>query len=223
MTPDEIERWIDDALEADPQPEIIEYDDREAGPPLSPEELVTGRTELAVWQPPDTFRQRVHGLNNRCRSLQFFNDPQHKFLRDAWTIAEFTRHKPVDLVRLTTDQEEWPDGQVQLGSAIEKLEVTIALVPGRKLGAEYRFPGKAELDHVDNWVERAALIPAALDKAIADKVAKRYGSRTSLLVYLNINEYGIRQAETEIAIAEVKQRYSGSFSALHVLWKDKLL
>ena len=126
-------------------------------------------------------------------------------------------------MRLTTEQEEWPDGKVRLGSATENLEVTIALVPGRRLGAEYRFPGKTELDHVDNWVEHAALIPAALDKAIADKVAKRYGSPTSLLVYLNINEVGIRQAETEAAIAEIKNRYAASFAALYVLWKDKLL
>jgi len=41
--------------------------------------------------------------------------------------------------------------------------------------------------------------------------------------YLNINEYGIRQVETEAAIAEVKRRYAGAFAALYVLWKDKLL
>jgi hypothetical protein len=222
MPGDEIERWIEQAIEADAQPEISDYDDGEAGPPLSSDELLEGRASLATWQAPDVFRQRVHALNKRCRSSEFFNDPHHKFLRDAWTIAEFTRHKPVDLVRLTAEDERWPDGQVRVGSTIENLEAAIALVPGRRLGAEYRFPSRAELDNVDNWVERAAVIPAALDKAITDKVAKRYGSSTSLLVYLNINEYGIRQAETEAAIAEVKQRHAGSFAALYVLWKDKL-
>jgi hypothetical protein len=126
-------------------------------------------------------------------------------------------------VRLTAEQEEWPDGRVQIGEAIINVEITIALAPGRRLGAEYRFPGKTELDPVEKWVERAALIPGALDNAIARKVKKRYGSPTWLLVYLNISEYGIRQAETEAAIAEIKQRYVGSFAALYVLWKDKLL
>jgi hypothetical protein len=58
---------------------------------------------------------------------------------------------------------------------------------------------------------------------VSGKVAKRYGSPPSLLVYLNINDYGIRQTETEAAIAEVKRRYSNAFSSIYVLWKDKVL
>ena len=44
-----------------------------------------------------------------------------------------------------------------------------------------------------------------------------------LVVYLNINEYGIRQIETEAIIAVVRQRYAATFRGLFVLWKDKLL
>jgi hypothetical protein len=91
------------------------------------------------------------------------------------------------------------------------------------MGAEYRFVTKCELDPVDNWVARARAIPSALDKAITDKVAKRYPLATWLLVYLNINEYGIQQIETEAAIAAVKQRHAASFDKVFVLWKDKLL
>jgi hypothetical protein len=223
MSDDEIERWIEGAIEADPQPQINEYDDSVADTPLSSEDLLTGRAELAVWQAPDAFRQRVDNLTRRSRSSEFFNDPQHKFLRDAWTLAEFTRHKAVDQVRLTAEREQWPDGQFHIGDETINVEITIALPPGRRLGAEYRLAGKTELDPVENWIERAALIPGAVDKAIAKKVEKRYASRPWLLVYLNINEYGIRQAETEAAIAEVKQCYCGAFAAIYVLWKDKLL
>jgi hypothetical protein len=78
-------------------------------------------------------------------------------------------------------------------------------------------------DPVQNWVERAEAIPGALEKAITDKLAKRYGSGMWLVVYLNINEWGIRQDETERAIAEIKERYAEFFGRLFVLWKDKLL
>jgi hypothetical protein len=223
MDENEIERWIAAAIEADPSPNTDEPDDTEAGPPLSLKELAHSWAQLALWQRPETFRELVGTLNSRSRSADFFNNQQHKFLRDAWTIAEFTSHKPVDMVRITTEREQWPDGQVQIGTALENVEVTIALAPGRKLGTEYRFPGKTELDPVNNWIERAAAIPAALEKAVSGKAAKRYGSPASLLVYLNINDYGIRQAETEAAIAEVKRRYSNAFPAIYVLWKDKLL
>jgi hypothetical protein len=44
-----------------------------------------------------------------------------------------------------------------------------------------------------------------------------------LVVYLNISEWGIRQAESEIVIEQTKHRYADSFDQLFVLWKDKLL
>jgi hypothetical protein len=43
-----------------------------------------------------------------------------------------------------------------------------------------------------------------------------------LIGYLNMNEYGIRQQETEQVIAEIKRRYSKDFVAIHVLWKRQL-
>ena len=58
---------------------------------------------------------------------------------------------------------------------------------------------------------------------IADKVAKHYGSRAWLVVYLNIGEWGIRQAETELYIAQIKQKHANSFAGIFVIWKDKLL
>jgi hypothetical protein len=66
-------------------------------------------------------------------------------------------------------------------------------------------PSWANHRAANNWVERAAAIPAALEKAVSRKAAKRYGSATSLLVYLNINDYGIRQTETEAAIGWLAQ------------------
>jgi hypothetical protein len=88
---------------------------------------------------------------------------------------------------------------------------------------EYQFKTKVELDPVENWIERAEAIPAALEKAITAKLAKQYDGKMWLVVYLNINEFGIRQDETELNIAAIKQRHVGSFGALFVLWKDKLL
>jgi ABC-type cobalt transport system substrate-binding protein len=53
-------------------------------------------------------------------------------------------------------------------------------------------------------------------------VKKRYASPFALVVYLNISEYGIAQAETEQAIANIKVKYGASFKDLWILWKGKL-
>jgi hypothetical protein len=223
MKDDEIEAWIDAAIEADPEIDITEFDDSAGGPPLSTDEIVKAHDDLCRWQSPKEFRELVRQLHQRCRSAELFNNPQHNFLLDAFTLAEFVRHKPVNTVRLTCRNEQWPDGQVEIDNKVENVEVTIALARGRKLGAEYRFAGPAELDPVDSWIERADQIPEALEKAVRRKADKQYSSPMWIVVYLNINEFGIRQAETEEVIANIKQRYSASFTELYVLWKDKLL
>jgi hypothetical protein len=139
-------------------------------------------------------------------------------------LAEFVRHHPVDRVRLAASSDSWHDGQVEIGPRTVNIEITIALTEGRRMGDEYKPSSmKLRLDPVENWIERAEEIPAALEKAIEKKVAKNYSSDLRLLVYLNINDGGIRQLETEQAIARVKQRHAHSFGGLFVIWKDKLL
>jgi hypothetical protein len=78
------------------------------------------------------------------------------------------------------------------------------------------------LDPVDNWVERAESIPHYLEEAVGAKSRKKYGSARWLVVYLNVNEYGIRQRETEEVIRAVKERYAGSFEKISVLWKRQV-
>lgn len=42
------------------------------------------------------------------------------------------------------------------------------------------------------------------------------------MIYLNLNEYGIRQHQTELIIVQMKQKYASAFDALFVLWKNKI-
>jgi hypothetical protein len=226
---DELDKLIDAACDDGWDPAAdgwgpSEFDDLEAGPSLSGDELKSARADLARWRTPADFRLAVARLHKRCRSWEF-RGPERKFLLDAWTLAELVRHKPVDQVRLADPSEQWPDGYVRIGQKIENVEVTAAHLPGRRIWDEYKRGQKFEVedDPVEDWETRAKAIPAALEKALADKKKKRYGSRMWLVVYLNIGEWGIRQAEVELVIAQIKQRYADSFDQLFVLWKDKLL
>jgi hypothetical protein len=93
---------------------------------------------------------------------------------------------------------------------------------GRKLGKEYREISGARIDSVNDWIARADSIPKHLYEVIRAKIEKKYSSPYWLVVYLNINEYGIRQCETEQVIAATKARHSEEIEELFVLWKDKL-
>jgi hypothetical protein len=211
---DALDKWIDAACDDGWEPDAVsEFDDDNAGPPLSIEDLQSAREDLAQWRAPDDFRRVVDLLHKRCRSHEF-KDPRRQFLLDTWTLAKFVRHKPVDQVRLAGRSEQWPDGYVCVGNVVENVEATIALMPGRKMWEEYQPGAKCELDPVENWQVRADAIPGALEKAITDKIAKRYGSRLWLVVYLNLNDYGIRQSETEQANRKYQRAIRGRVHAI---------
>jgi hypothetical protein len=188
-------------------------------------ELKAEHEGLAVWRAPADFQSAVTALCRRTTSKAFFNNPRQQFLRDAWTLAKFAlRRKAVDQVKLAGPDDDWPDGYVSVAGAIKNVEVTIADMPGRKMGAEYKFDTDTgfEPDPVENWEARADAIPEALERAITRKIAKQYSSRAWLVVYLNLGVYGIRQQQIELVIAQTKLRHACSFEHLFVLWDGKL-
>lgn len=222
---DEIDKLIDAACETDPI-DVNEFIDEEAGPPLSNAEVRQARIELAKWHLPTQFRSLVRSLHRRIHSSDYFSRPDLKFLQDAFVIGEFVHRKPVEEVRLALESERWPDGFVRLADKVHKVEVT-STHGGRRLGDEYRRSDKTTFERieVEELARRAALIPQALTKAIEAKIAKQYADAHSawLVVYLNINEHGIRQVETERAIEAIKQRFASAFESLFVVWKEKVL
>jgi hypothetical protein len=227
MEPDDIERWLDvacdDGVDAAAHGWVEDEDDKPAGPALRDDELRAAHSTLTVPRPPRDFQAIVKALHRRTTSKVLFNNPRQKFLLDAWTLAEFAvLLKSADLAWLAGPNDQWPDGYVRVGGATKSVEVTIADMPGRKMGKEYRIDSEIEFDPLEDWIARADVIPQALETAIRKKIAKHYGSGVWLVVYLNLNDYGIRHQQSKLIIGQLKQKYAGAFEGLFILWKDKL-
>jgi hypothetical protein len=216
---DEFDDWIDKVCEADPL--TIEADDEPRGPPLTDSDLNAGLALLIQWQSAQTFAVTTGAMCRRCRSSDYFNRPRLKFLHDAYVLADFARLKEVEAVRLANPSDQWPDGYVKFRGQIYNIEVT-STHGGRLLGQEYKGISGPTLDPIENWIERANSIPKYLDEAIGGKVKKKYASPCWLVIYLNINEYGIRQSEIKQIIVETKGRYSDHFVEISILWKGEL-
>ena len=218
---DELDELIDRACEADPLPLCDEDAEPPRGPPLSPDERRHAQLRLAMSQTPADFIANTNTLCGRCNSEDFFNRPYLKFLHDAYVLAKFVELTPVENVRLAGVADQWPDGYVTLAGKTHNIEIT-STHGRRKLGEEYRSRWTARMDPVENWVARAESIPRNLREVIEAKSKKNYASPCWLVVYININEWGIRQVETEKAIEAIKAEFVASFEAISVLWKEKL-
>jgi hypothetical protein len=193
MPRNSLDDWIDEVCEADPPPiEGFEEPQRGRRSPLILDELQEGFACLVQWQSSATFNDTTRAMCSRCHPRDFFNQPQLKFLHDAHVLAEFAQQlKEVEAVRLASATDQWPDGFVRIGDEIHNIEVT-STHGGRKLGKEYRVTNLTTLDPVENWIARADSIPKYLEDAIRQKSEKKYSSPCLLIVYLNINEYGVR-------------------------------
>src|SRR5262249_26459944 len=149
------------------------------------------RNELTHWQAPKEFVAKVEELSAPIKSECLFNDPAAQFLLDAIPIAEFTKFRQTDFVRLSDQRDQWPDGQVGTPKQPVNVEVTEVLEEGRRRGDEYRNDGQAKTSNADDWRRSAEAIPALLEKGIERKVGKGYDKDCILLVYLNLSTYGV--------------------------------
>lgn len=197
---------------------------------LSKDELAKHRKWLSCWRAPAEMAAYVAAVNEKMGSAGFFGQGGIEFLRDAWLAAEFGRLRQCEDVRLVPEDRQWPDFEARRAEDKECFECVEAIDPDRQRGNEYRQVAQQaddvdlhiEDDPVEDWIDRARKAPKALSKAIAKKVGKHYPSGASLLVYLNIDEFGIHQVEIEAAMAPAVQPALADFRHVWILWRARL-
>jgi hypothetical protein len=188
---------------------------------LEKHEIRNLKVRLAEWQPPQIMHALVSDTADFLGLDNLFNQGGLAFLRDAWIAAEFGVLRNADAVRLVSN--EWPDFEVLLGGRIDAFEAVEADDPKRRRGIEYREGiGEVEDDPVEDWIARAEQAPAWLAATCEKKVSKRYGARASLVIYLNLSEFGIRQSEVEACFPSATESAKRSFEEILVLWKKKV-
>ena len=162
----------------------------------------------------------VSTVMDELGSKNLFNQAGLTFLTDACTAAMFGLARGASEVRLLDDT--WPDFEMRVNGCVEAFEAVEADDPERRRGVEYQqSTGEVEDDPVEDWITRADQAPAWLRAACLKKAGKRYGGRASLVIYLNVSEYGIRQAEIEASFPSATEVAKDAFDSVWVLWKDK--
>jgi hypothetical protein len=192
---------------------------------------ITGhRSWLSSWHSPDEVAAYVEAVGDAVGPANFLSQPGTQFLRDAWAAAQFGRHQCSDQVRLVPEAEQWPDFEVRANGWAEKFECVEADLPGRRRGDEYRAAerraaaGESTVVHdpVEDWHLRAEQALPAVSAAVNLKLAKNYARGASLLVHLNIDEWGVQQNKIEAGLAAAVAPGLPHFVAVWVLWKARL-
>lgn len=184
-------------------------------------EITAAQQALAQWQTPQEFVSKVEGFAPLIRSSTLFNKPNVGFLLDAIPIAEFTKHRDVQSVRLVEQKERLNDGQFKNAGEIADIEVTEVMEPGRRRGDEYRCTAKPQAAK-DFDPNLGKTIATALANGIKKKAEKNYATKPLLLVYLNVSTGGKLGDEVETEINKLKAKYADTFREICVLWVGRL-
>jgi hypothetical protein len=185
----------------------------------SDDELSVAHEALTCWQTPQEFVAKVEAFAPLVSSSTLFNKSNAGFLLDAIPIAEFTKRRTVQLVRMVKQAERRNDGQIQNAGETIDIEVTEILDPGRKRGDEYRCEAEQGVRHFDPYLGET--IANQLAKGVKKKADKQYTTTPLLLVYLNILGGGRLGGEVEFAIERLRAEYANAFREICVLWGTK--
>ena len=187
---------------------------------LERHEKVNLEARLCRWQTPQDMQALVADAMDCLGSSNLFNQTGLAFLRDAWIAAEFGLSWNAETARLVT--ENWPDFELSAGGKVQAFEAVEADDPMRRRGDEYRYGvGEVEDDPIEDWIFRSEQAPCWIEAACRKKLAKRYAGDASLVIYLNMNEYGIRQVEVEACFASATDSAKNHFESVWILWKSR--
>lgn len=157
--------------------------------------------------------------------VDLFTQPGIEFVREAWVSGKFGIARQASAIRLV--EGEWPDLELKVDGKIEAFELVEADLPQRRRGQEYKQRaaqgGDAQHYPIEEWQAAAAQAPSAVRTAANKKAGKKYDGKAGLLIYLNINEFGIRQAEIEACLPAAVAPAAPQFESIWVLWKDKAI
>ncbi len=183
-------------------------------------ELEKAKVWFECWREPSTFSDQLSQVRPLLNKGRFLYVREGKWYREAWALNAYSKFCSFDAIRLNHDDP--PDAFAKHGKTEIPIEITEVMEPERRPAAFYRqSSSKISLDPVENWIKRAEELPGALEASIKRKSRNSYPANTELLIYLNIQEFGIRQKKIESQISSILTQ-PAPFALIHVLWQGKL-
>lgn len=193
---------------------------------LSKAEIAQLKARFQEWQTPNEMSALEDSVHGRIGPDVHLNQAGLGFLHDAIIASDFSKiFRPSALVRLCKATR--PDFEMRLpDQSIFSAEATLANLPGRKMGEEYRglphpAPVSAELFcPYEAEAQCREFGPGALMKACEKKIAKDYSRDVALVIYFNFDVID-RKAQEKIAgefFLSATEAAKDHFRDVFVLW-----
>jgi hypothetical protein len=172
--------------------------------------------QAGTFQPPPELMQLVMNEMAPITRDDFFNNPAHQPVMDAWQGAVlatgFEELANGNVTVRLSSHEQFPDFQVKHGSVVHDFEAVMAL--NKPLGKLY----KGDMEKGPVSLGKPEVMPppdlGPMREAIEGKVKKQYAGVVNLCVYLN---YASGGAEFEKVVSEVLDAAQGKFKSIWII------
>jgi hypothetical protein len=175
---------------------------------------------LSEWQPPVELAAKVDEITGSIRSSTFFNQGGLQVVRDAWIGARVATALEASSIRLCGTER--PDFDLKLGKEFRAFEVTEAITPERRRGAEFLGKEPQVRDDTKQARKRFANLHSIVRTALSKKMKKGYSPETSLVIYIPESSYGWFFQEGIPILAEATSIGRDSFNEVFVIWEGTL-
>lgn len=187
---------------------------------LERDEIAELKECLAKWKTPIAMHTAVDIVMDSIGNQTLFTQAGLEFLRDASICAEFGMAREAAKVRLISADR--PDFELCVNDEIEAFEAVEADNPRRRRGDEYRYKAhKVGHSGIEDWISESEQAYHWLRRSCEKKKRKGYSENTNLIIYLNLNDFGIRYREVEDCFSAATEIVKDEFSSVWVLWKLK--
>lgn len=188
---------------------------------LSKSEIRDTKREFEKWHSSDSMKKLFDEVSTKLGSENFFNQSGLSFLREAFIACKFASAIEAQKIRLV--QDNWPDFEIIANGKLLTFEIVEADDPIRKRGLEYRSDTLEIIDDpIEDWIARSNQAGDWIRSACQWKFEKHYTSGSNLVIFLNMNEWGIRQNEIVSIFPESTEIIKDSFDSVWILWKNKI-
>ena len=201
---------------------------------LTRSEVIRCKKWLSNWRSPELISRYLDRIKVKMSHDTYgvpsalFNQPGVDFLLEMKVAADVCAARSCTRARLVSSDP--PDFELKSSNSTERWELTELIEQGRRRGDEYlvaehlasRHQSLVEDDPYEDWVHRVQQIPELLKAAVRRKVKKQYPSDVGLMIYVNIDGYGILRPETERAFKQLTAPAGKNFRRVAILWEGRL-
>jgi hypothetical protein len=177
------------------------------------------RSWFEEWRSTEEFAREVDSLTSQIPSDQYWGRGNTKWLREAWSLARYCELSKSTHLHLQNPDP--PDAYVRSADQELPIEITFGLDPERRIGDEYK-PQAPRLTHHDADEDRISTVRKVLEARIREKMTISYPRGTVLLIDLNMSDLASCHARTEAMLREILTQNCHPFSAVRLLWRNRL-